>query len=131
MRDDNMSAETRQLYLDLMKKALTYTLWPEPPIPLMQSDYGRHAISRAMVSILSKVFGVMGIELCRERNFTERHRAKGHIWPAYAHTMIGIRRLENLQQCIEVVLDEHLEGDLIEAGVWRGGACIFLRAVLA
>ena len=114
-----------------MKKTLTYTLWPEPPIPLMQSDSGRHAISRVLVSMLSRLFRVIGIQLCQERNFTERQRAEGQIWPAYAHTMIGIRRLENLQQCIEVVLDENIEGDLIEAGVWRGGACIFMRAVLA
>ena len=29
------------------------------------------------------------------------------------------------------MLCEEVEGDLIETGVWRGGACIFMRAVLA
>ncbi len=45
--------------------------------------------------------------------------------------MIGFKRLDNLQHCIETVLSEGVEGDLIETGVWRGGACIFMRAVLA
>jgi O-methyltransferase len=45
--------------------------------------------------------------------------------------MIGHKRLDNLQHCIETVLREGVEGDLIETGVWRGGACIFMRAVLA
>lgn len=45
--------------------------------------------------------------------------------------MIGIRRLDNIQSSIEIVIREGVEGDLIETGVWRGGACIFMRAVLA
>jgi len=44
--------------------------------------------------------------------------------------MIGLKRLDNLQTCIEIVCNDDIEGDLIETGVWRGGACIFMRAVL-
>jgi O-methyltransferase len=44
--------------------------------------------------------------------------------------MIGIRRLENLQHCIESILKENVPGDLIETGVLSGGATIFMRAVL-
>jgi hypothetical protein len=45
--------------------------------------------------------------------------------------MIGRKRMDNLQYCIETVLTENIEGDLIETGVWRGGATIFMRGVLA
>ena len=48
-----------------------------------------------------------------------------------SHTMIGIKRLNNIQYCIETVLNEKVQGDLIETGVWRGGATIFMRGVLA
>ena len=44
--------------------------------------------------------------------------------------MIGLKRLDNLQYCIENVIRDGAVGDLIEAGVWRGGACILMRAVL-
>jgi hypothetical protein len=44
--------------------------------------------------------------------------------------MIGHARLENLRSCVETVLSENIEGDLIETGVWRGGACIFMRGIL-
>jgi O-methyltransferase len=44
--------------------------------------------------------------------------------------MIGLRRLDNLQQCITDVLDHEVPGDIIETGVWRGGAMIFARGVL-
>jgi hypothetical protein len=44
-----------------------------------------------------------------------------------AHTMIGLKRLDNLQECLEGVLRDGIPGDVIETGVWRGGACIFVR----
>jgi O-methyltransferase len=44
--------------------------------------------------------------------------------------MIGMRRLESLQDCVEIVLQENIAGDLVECGVWRGGASILMRAVL-
>jgi hypothetical protein len=50
-------------------------------------------------------------------------------WPAVAHTMVGMRRLVNVQHCLERVLADDVHGDFIEAGVWRGGVCIFARAV--
>jgi len=45
--------------------------------------------------------------------------------------MIGRRRLDHLQVVIEDVLHTDVRGDLLEAGTWRGGAAIFMRAVLA
>jgi hypothetical protein len=44
--------------------------------------------------------------------------------------MIGMKRLDNLQVCVESVIRDEVPGDLIETGVWRGGATIFMRAIL-
>ena len=44
--------------------------------------------------------------------------------------MVGMRRLDNLQACIETAVGDGVPGDLIETGVWRGGATIFMRGVL-
>lgn len=49
----------------------------------------------------------------------------------HAHTMIGRKRLDSLHACLDTVLQEDVEGDLIETGVWRGGATVFMRAYLA
>jgi len=54
----------------------------------------------------------------------------GIIWPKRAHTMIGLMRLENLQFCVEETIRNNVQGDLIETGVWRGGATIFMRIIL-
>jgi O-methyltransferase len=56
--------------------------------------------------------------------------AEGRVWPSRGMTMIGMRRLESLQEQMETTLRENIPGDYIEAGAWRGGATIFMRAVL-
>lgn len=66
---------------------------------------------------------------------TGRSLEEGFGWerpfPPRLLTMIGRRRLENVRRCVEDVLSRRVPGDLIEAGVWRGGAAILMRAVLA
>ncbi len=57
-------------------------------------------------------------------------RADGRDWPTAAHTMIGAKRLANVRFCVEDVLRKNVPGDLIETGVWRGGARILMRAIL-
>lgn len=48
-----------------------------------------------------------------------------------SHTMIGRKRLDNLQYCMEEILKNNIPGDFIETGVWRGGTTIFMRGFLA
>ena len=57
-------------------------------------------------------------------------REVGRDWPSTAHTMIGVQRLSNLRRLAEDVICNGIPGDFIETGVWRGGACILMRAVL-
>ncbi len=57
-------------------------------------------------------------------------RVDGQDWPADAETMVGLKRLDNIQACVVDVIRRGVPGDLIETGVWRGGAAIFMRGVL-
>jgi macrocin-O-methyltransferase TylF-like protien len=59
-----------------------------------------------------------------------RSRSTGADWPTVAHTMISQARLGNLRQLVRQVLWDNVPGDVMETGVWRGGACIYLRAIL-
>jgi hypothetical protein len=59
-----------------------------------------------------------------------KRRITGKDWPESALTMVGLRRLDNLEDCIEAVVADDVPGDLIEAGAWRGGATIFMRFML-
>ncbi|MEO7547895.1 MAG: TylF/MycF/NovP-related O-methyltransferase [Ramlibacter sp.] len=47
-----------------------------------------------------------------------------------ALTMVPLVRLNQLQTCVEDVLDQGVPGDLMECGVWRGGVTILMRALL-
>jgi hypothetical protein len=47
-----------------------------------------------------------------------------------AISMLPLKRLDNLRFCVEEVIARGIRGDLIETGVWRGGATIFMRAIL-
>src|SRR5262245_8625933 len=88
------------LYLDLIKRVLMNSIYRDPNIAEGPAE------------------------------FDEETRATGSDWPRDAHTMIGLKRLENIQTCAEHVIRQGIPGDFIETGVWRGGACIFMRAIL-
>ena len=44
--------------------------------------------------------------------------------------MVGMARLDNLQECIRRVIADGVPGDVMETGIWRGGCGIFMRAAL-
>ena len=58
-------------------------------------------------------------------------REDGRDWPTEAETMVGMKRLDNVQQCCFSAVYDHIPGDFVETGVWRGGCAILMRAVLA
>ena len=49
----------------------------------------------------------------------------------FSHTMVGRKRLDNIEFCLDQIRKDNIPGDLAETGVWRGGACIFMRGYLA
>ena len=92
----------RDQYLSLIEKCLTGTLYEDRPLMALGTEVYDPAL-----------------------------REVGRDWPATAQTMIGVQRLRNLRTLVEDVIRSEVPGDLIETGVWRGGACILMRAVLS
>ena len=72
-----------------------------------------------------------GLRVVEPLTADPRDREEGRDWPPTAETMIGRHRLRHLRRCVETILADGVPGDLLEAGVWRGGAAIMMRAVLA
>ena len=105
-----MGTQARTLYLDLLKKALTGVIYADPPNPATPSLPGEVPVQPG--------------------TFVDERREGGEDWPMNAQTMVGLKRLDNLQQCVEQVLADGVPGDFAETGVWRGGVCIFLRGML-
>ncbi|MFB9990193.1 TylF/MycF family methyltransferase [Bacillus benzoevorans] len=90
------------MYVELLKKTILFEIWHEHELDLF---------SKGPIVDPNKLI-------------------MGEIWPAFAHSMIGRMRMDNLQMCMQSVLQENIEGDFIETGVWRGGSCIFMRGFL-
>ncbi len=141
----NKSEVARQ-YLELLKKSLLNELYVENEARLIHTfvqmlhgsplGYGHYLNIRQTradiidalleykmtgASTLLQVEGADGNpkRVPGSRNLTE-----------LSHTMIGRKRLDNIQYCLEAVLRDGVAGDFIETGIWRGGACIFAEAVL-
>lgn len=123
-------AQPADLYLELMKSCLTNAIYGDDVRrpPRADARWKRWVVRALKARDLELV-------QARDRRPTTAEsdrsgRIDGREWLPEAHTMIGVRRLDNLQECIEDVLARGVPGDLIEAGVWRGGASIFMRGVL-
>jgi O-methyltransferase len=115
--------DVRNMYLGLLRNYLT-RYGDDDLIPV-------RARTRPWLGGPLRFLAKKNLVLVRRRPFDEQARNRGLDWPGSAETMIGMQRLTNLQRCVETVLAEGIPGDLVECGVWRGGACILMRAVLA
>ncbi len=92
--------DSSELYLDLLKRVLTDTIYGTEP------DLENDSPSKFMVGFIE-------------------HYVQGR-----AISMLPLVRFDNLQSCIDSVIANDVPGDMIETGVWRGGATIFMRAAL-
>jgi O-methyltransferase len=126
--DPQTADSVELLYLDLLKKSLTRYLFPERYRPVAGE---RGSVRGALYEPVRRVLEKRRYELVRRAPTDLVARYEGLDWPGEAETMVGVRRLDHLQLCITSILERGVAGDLVEAGVWRGGASIFMRGVLA
>ncbi len=115
-----------ELYLDLLKRVLTRFNFGESYLRLQKPD----GLVGWAYSLMQREFSARGLELLRVARFSPVAREFGLDWPLEAETMVGLKRLDNLEFCVREVVRNEVPGDLIECGAWRGGCCIYMRAVL-
>ena len=117
------------MYLELLKKTL---------IDLHRSGMSEYKPAKGRkLAVLSKpvlaaikLLEGRSLTVCEKIVFDKEDRINGRDWPLYADSMIGYKRLSNVQECVIDVVNNNVEGDLIETGVWRGGTVIFMRGIL-
>lgn len=128
-----MSTQTVRLYLDLLKNCLTGELYLDDEARLYylreclegkdQFNLDTYIHIETQRPEMSERFR----ELAYDGRFPEDKLEK----IGFQHTLIGRLRLENLEWCLDEIVREAVPGDLIECGVWRGGASVFMRGYLA
>jgi O-methyltransferase len=102
----------RELYVDLLIKCICNTIY---------KDEGKHP--RAILPEAKHPGAISP--------YDEATRQEGRDFPSRAHSMAGVARLKNLADLTQRALDEGIEGNFIETGVWRGGCCILMKGILA
>ncbi len=123
-RTAGMTIVRDNLYLDLMKKALLASIYEENGWYVLGSLGGVASFKAWLQSFIVKLAWTGRLLLVKPGV------VDADSWGLFAYTMIGLPRLNNIQACVEDVIRNGIEGDLIETGVWRGGATIFMRAIL-
>jgi len=114
------------LYIDLLKKVL---------VDLHRTEFGEYKPlyennSNWAIRLIDKFLRKKQYAVCQYIKYNQADRYEGKDRPANADTMIGLARLENIDFCFREVIQDNIPGDFIETGVWRGGATIFMKALL-
>lgn len=120
------------LYLDLLERTITRAV--------LARSVERHTwrpgfpVKRQLVALMKWACSLAGLEVVRlvkttpedylESGHAARNRAED------AESMVGTLQFDSMQACIADVVANNVPGDLLEAGVWRGGMTIFMRGVL-
>ena len=81
-------------------------------------------------ALVGTLYGDPSIAWFTGAEYDPNVRTLGRDWPAFAQTMIGTIRMRNLRWLCETAILDDVPGDFVETGVWRGGACIYMRGIL-
>jgi len=123
MSSDNM-------YIDLLKKVLIdYHRMEIGETPQIKKNKG-HKPRYMLLYLLESILKNSDFTIREKVRYNKEKRLNGRDWPAYADSMVGLKRMNNIEFCVNDTIKNNIPGDLIETGVWRGGSVIFMRALL-
>ncbi len=101
-----------ELKLEFVKRVITDTVFDE--------DIRNNFLNNQVLPSDEKINEILKMDVNYDR-------LEGLDWPDRAHTMIGLKRLNNLHNSLDYIRENKIEGDFIETGVWRGGASIYIK----
>lgn len=120
----------RRRYLQLLRKALVNLIYPEHELRLRYLEAqppaeDRLGVQRALRDLrYADAASFAELVACKQDGQNFRRAVTRD-----AHTMVGLRRLDNIEWCATQIFAAGVEGDFLEAGVCQGGASIFMRAL--
>ena len=121
-------------YLELLKRSILGSLYDESSWEVLQDNkkgiFSFPLNLQFLRDFIIKIFLKKNIVLVKKKPFNLEKIHEGKSFPNIGYTMISKKRLDHLQNCIENIIENKIEGDFIETGVWRGGSTIFMRALL-
>lgn len=138
--------QTNDRYLGLLKNALLNEIYLENDVRLLYL----FAMLHTRQNIDLEVFRNVGSRLPDLFSRIKSARQEGRIWwrmeiknpdgsdgildlrnvCEFSHTMVGRKRLDNIEDCLATIKKDDVPGDVAETGAWRGGASIFMKGCL-
>ncbi len=115
-------------YLELLKRCLTRLAFDDPIYVPVEKFLPRWM--KPLYFSFARLFALKDFYLMKRARINSEVRMDGRDHPDDAETMIGLWRMNNIQDLVIDILRDNVPGDLIETGVWRGGATIFMRGIL-
>ena len=117
------------MYIDLLKKVLLdlHRVNQNEYVPIIKK---KQSWKRNFLLAMNNLLNKNKYQICDVKPYNPEARINGIDWPTYADSMIGLKRMNNIEYCVNKVIEENVPGDLIETGVWRGGSVIFMAALL-
>ncbi|CAF2952178.1 unnamed protein product [Rotaria sp. Silwood2] len=109
------------------QQAVTPQLVTESPLIRLYLDVVRDTVCGLSLRTQE---GTIDSDTKNKRPVRVHERVAGRDRPLIGITMIGQRRLDNIEWALRRVISNKIPGDFIECGVWRGGASVYARAVL-
>src|SRR5271168_1218917 len=133
-------------YLELLKNAVLNEIYVENDFRLLYL----FSVLHTQQNIDLEVFRNVGSRLPDWFSGVRAARQEGRIWwhvkvknpdgsdgtidlrnvCQFSHTMVGRKRLDNIENCLATIKKDNVPGDVAETGVWRGGAAIFMKGCL-
>jgi hypothetical protein len=120
-----------EAYIELLKRVVRgETAGPVTVYQPVPTPQGGGFTKRLLNRILENEQAILARPTNVDLSRNEEGRLSVFDLPPWPLTMIGTRRLDNVESCMRSVLENGVPGDFIETGVWKGGTTIFMRGLL-
>lgn len=109
------------MYIPLLKKILINTIY-EPDLP----TYSRQEFETCENIIMQLASENIDIKMSPEKlvNLLQYTKKSRNI-----HTYVNANALDNIHECLDIIKNENIEGDIIDCGVLRGGTSILMAGI--
>ena len=114
-------------YLKLVEDTILSSIHKYNYSPL---NYSKNLLKNLIKFFLKISFNNDFKEITIKSKIRDEEIENGLVRGTNSFSMIGLKRLKNIRYLIEKINEEKISGDLIEAGIWKGGVIIYMRACL-
>jgi O-methyltransferase len=115
----------RELYIDLLKSAILNDLYRKYIPPPDEEDIQS---AKRTLAALKRRYGDMIQRGGIDEQFVVFQQRRSSV--VQAHTLGDRSQVENVEKCLRSIIEDNIQGDLIEAGVFRGGMVLLMAGIL-